>query len=71
MTDNQFLLQCRDMELLGMKGEVGLDLDVYSMSTDRTRDVKTLSGRRILHGGAGNGLRDGGCNPEYGREGQY
>lgn len=44
MTDNQFLLQCRDMELLGMKGEVGLDLDVYSMSTDRTRDVKTLSG---------------------------
>ena len=71
MTDNQFLLQCRDMELLGMKGEVGLDLDVYSMSTDRTRDVKTTLRRRILHGGAGNGLRDGGCNPEYGREGQY
>ena len=44
MTDNQLLLQCRDMETLGMKGEVGLDLDVYSMSTDRTRDVKTLSG---------------------------
>lgn len=44
MTDSQLLLQCRDMETLGMKGEVGLDLDVYSMSTDRTRDVKTLSG---------------------------
>lgn len=44
MTDNQLLLQCRDMEMLGMRGEVGLDLDVYSMSTDRLRDVKTLSG---------------------------
>lgn len=44
MTDGTFLLQCRDMENLGRQGEAGLDLDVYSMLTDRTRDVKTLSG---------------------------
>lgn len=44
MTENQLMLQCREMEMLGMRGEVGLDLDVYSMSTDRLRDVKTLSG---------------------------
>lgn len=44
MTDGQFMLQCRDMEALGRQGEVGLDLDIYSMVSDRTRDVKTLSG---------------------------
>ncbi|MEY8355963.1 SMC family ATPase [Lachnospiraceae bacterium 54-53] len=44
MTDGQFLLQCRDMDALGKQGEVGLDLDVYSMATDKIRDVKTLSG---------------------------
>ncbi len=44
MTDGQFLLQCRDLDALGRQGEVGLDLDVYSLSTDRVRDVKTLSG---------------------------
>jgi exonuclease SbcC len=44
MTDGQFLLQCRDLETLGKQGEVGLDLDVYSMATDKVRDVKTLSG---------------------------
>lgn len=44
MTDGQFLLQCRDMESLGKQGEVGLDLDVYSVVTGKTRDVKSLSG---------------------------
>lgn len=44
MTGGQFLLQCRELETLGRQGEVGLDLDVYSPASDRTRDVKTLSG---------------------------
>lgn len=44
MTDGQFLLQCRELDSLGKQGEVGLDLDVYSMATDKIRDVKTLSG---------------------------
>ncbi|MDO4329841.1 MAG: SMC family ATPase [Lachnospiraceae bacterium] len=44
MSGGQFLLQCRDVKELGSQGEVGLDLDVYSLVNDRTRDVKTLSG---------------------------
>lgn len=44
MTSNQFILQCRSLDKLGTQGAVGLDLDVYSMVTDKTRDVKTLSG---------------------------
>ena len=32
------------MDALGKQGEVGLDLDVYSMVTDTVRDVKSLSG---------------------------
>ncbi len=44
MSGSQFLLQCRDMENLGTQGQVGLDLDVYSIVNDQTRDVKTLSG---------------------------
>lgn len=32
------------MENLGKRGEVGLDLDVYDLVTDKVRDVKTLSG---------------------------
>lgn len=44
MTDGQFLLQCRDLASLGKQGEVGLDLDVYSVVTGKTRDVKSLSG---------------------------
>lgn len=44
MSGNQFLLECRGLENLGRQGEVGLDLDVYSMINDRVRDVKTLSG---------------------------
>ena len=44
MSDGQFLLQCRDLNSLGKQGEVGLDLDVYSLATGQIRDVKTLSG---------------------------
>ena len=44
MTSNQFILQCRDLDRLGTQGAVGLDLDVYSLVNDKTRDVKTLSG---------------------------
>lgn len=44
MTDGRFLLRCRGMEQLGKQGEVGLDLDVYTMETDQIRDIKTLSG---------------------------
>lgn len=44
MTGNQFVLQCRRLDKLGSQGAVGLDLDVYSLMNDKTRDVKTLSG---------------------------
>lgn len=44
MNGEQFMLQCRDMENLGKQGEVGLDLDIYDLVTDKVRDVKTLSG---------------------------
>lgn len=44
MSNNQFILKCRDMEDLTGQGEVGLELDVYSMVNDQVRDVKTLSG---------------------------
>lgn len=44
MSGNQFLLQCRDVKDLNAQGAVGLDLDVYSVVNDQTRDVKTLSG---------------------------
>ena len=44
MSRNQFLLECRDMNQLGKQGEVGLDLDVYSLVNDQIRDIKTLSG---------------------------
>lgn len=44
MTSGQFLLQCRELTDLGNRGPVGLDLDVYSLLTDTTRDIKTLSG---------------------------
>ncbi len=44
MTSNQFILQCRELQNLGSQGAVGLDLDVYSLVNDKTRDVKTLSG---------------------------
>ncbi len=44
MADSSFLLQCRQLDGLGRQGEVGLDLDVYSLVTDKVRDVRTLSG---------------------------
>lgn len=44
MSNNQFILKCRDMDSLGKRGNVGLDLDVYSIVNDQVRDVKTLSG---------------------------
>lgn len=44
MSNGQFLLQCRDTEELASQGFVGLDLNVYSIINDQTRDVKTLSG---------------------------
>ena len=44
MSGSQFILQCRDTDALGSQGFVGLDLDVYSIVNDQTRDVKTLSG---------------------------
>lgn len=44
MSSGQFLLQCRDITDLGNRGPVGLDLDIYSLITDTTRDIKTLSG---------------------------
>jgi len=44
MSSNQFILKCRDLEALGTVGNVGLDLDVYSIVNDQIRDVKTLSG---------------------------
>jgi len=44
MVSNQFKLQCRNIEELGGQGSAGLDLDVFSMVTNSSRDVKTLSG---------------------------
>ena len=44
MSGNQFLLKCRDLDALGTRGNVGLDLDVYSVVTGTVRDVRTLSG---------------------------
>lgn len=44
MSNNQFILQCRKLENLGTQGNVGLDIDVYSLVNDQIRDVKTLSG---------------------------
>lgn len=44
MSSNRFILQCREFNDLEKRGEVGLDLDVYSLVNDKTRDVKTLSG---------------------------
>ena len=44
MTRDQFILQCRSYENFSGGGAAGLDLDVYSLVTGKTRDVKTLSG---------------------------
>lgn len=44
MSRGQFILKCRDLSELTSQGEVGLDLDVYSLVSEQIRDVKTLSG---------------------------
>ena len=44
MNRNEFVLECRDMDHLGRQGEVGLDLDVYSMVNDQVRSIDSLSG---------------------------
>lgn len=44
MTEGQMILQCRSVEELGNQGQVGLELDVFTYATGKTRDVKTLSG---------------------------
>lgn len=44
MNNQQFILQCREVDKLGSQGQVGLDLDVCHLLSNTTRDVKTLSG---------------------------
>lgn len=44
MAAGKFLLRCRSLENLSTQGSAGLDLDVYSLVTGKSRDVKTLSG---------------------------
>lgn len=44
MSRDQFTLSCRELSDLSLQGEAGLDLNVYSLATGTTRDVKTLSG---------------------------
>lgn len=44
MTNNEFILQCREIKDLSSQGQAGLDLDVYHLVNDSVRDVKTLSG---------------------------
>ena len=49
MSGDQFILQCRELENLGSgNAEVGLDLDVYSLVNQQSRDVKTLSVENLL-----------------------
>lgn len=44
MSRDQFILQCRSYENFSGNAAAGLDLDVYSLVTGKTRDIKTLSG---------------------------
>lgn len=45
LSNNEFILKCRSIEdLSGGNAQVGLDLDVESLSNNMVRDVKTLSG---------------------------
>lgn len=44
MTRNQFILQLKEEQSSGKTKNEGLDMSVYSLVTDSTRDVKTLSG---------------------------
>ena len=44
MNGGTFILSCRDIANLGTQGQVGLDLDIYSIVNSQSRDVNTLSG---------------------------
>ncbi|MBQ6360668.1 MAG: SMC family ATPase [Lachnospiraceae bacterium] len=44
MNGGTFKLTCRDIADLGAQGQVGLDLDVWSIINSQARDVNTLSG---------------------------
>ena len=44
MSNGQFILQCKEIQELSGQGEAGLDLNVYSLVNDESRDVKSLSG---------------------------
>ena len=44
MSNNQMKLQCRSIGDSSLKGSAGLDLNVYTLATGKSRDVKTLSG---------------------------
>ena len=44
MNGGIFKLTCRDIADLGAQGQVGLDLDVWSIINSQARDVNTLSG---------------------------
>ena len=48
MTAGQFILKCRNLENLGNRGKVGLDLNVYSLVTESERDVKTFPEESLL-----------------------
>ncbi len=44
LSHNQFILKCVDIEDLGNRGSVGLDLNVVHLVTNEERDAKSLSG---------------------------
>lgn len=44
MSNEQFILECVDIDDLTGQGEVGLNMNVYSLVNDEARDIKTLSG---------------------------
>lgn len=48
MTAGQFILKCRNLENLGNRGKVGLDLNVYSLVTESERDVKPFPEESLL-----------------------
>ncbi len=44
LSHNQFILKCVDIEDLGNRGSVGLDLNVVHLVTNEERDARSLSG---------------------------
>ena len=44
MNNGDFTLQCKDIEDLSSQGKVGLDMDVFSIINNQSRDVSSLSG---------------------------